>query len=140
MIIFQKNLLRWSIFCSIKKISHYLIWTFVAADSAYSFCSAQLRSDIKFFCSSFLFTPLTSDIVSTLRATFFIQISLPVESFLGSCIVKTLIHLFPLVWIFFKCFKIIIIIIRWRKYYRLSYFYVFALSCCLFFLIIKHYL
>lgn len=53
-----------------------------------TFCPTQLRPDIKFFCSSFVFTLLTSAIMSTLGASFFIQMSSPAESFFGGCVTK----------------------------------------------------
>lgn len=89
MTIFPSNLLLCCIFV-VLEIFHT---TFAEPSSmqfqSTAFCPTQLRPDIIFFCSSFVFTLLTLDIMSTLRASFFIQIASPAESFLGGCVIKT---------------------------------------------------
>lgn len=57
MVIFPSNLLQCSIFCSFKKISYYLIWTFLAAISAYCFLSCPTKIWHKIFLFLFAIYP-----------------------------------------------------------------------------------
>lgn len=123
--VFPKSCTATLLFLECYKTSCYPTWTFLAAVSASCLpsCPAKIWHRF-FFCSSLLFTLLTSDII----AAFSIQILPPLESFPEGCGVKTLILLIPL-WIFFKRS---ITTSRWRKYFRLSYGqhpYLFTLTC-----------
>lgn len=88
MAIFPSNLLQCYIFLVLKIFHTTVAEPSLMQFQSTAFCPAQVRPDIIFSFLPFFFTLLTLDIMSTLRASFFIQIVSPAQYFLGDCVIK----------------------------------------------------